>query len=288
MQITYVPQRRDIYTNFFSDFCQHVPTPMYKRKHHEGESEEQYSERMASELEAKILELGPENVIAFVAEPVSGAAVGVMPPPKGYFPAIDRVLKKYDILLAMDEVKSGSGRTGQLFAFQAVAEGVKPDVLAMAKGLGGGYVTISSVLVSHKVAETISEGGWRNSHTYQNHPVACATALKVQEIIERDALLVNVRERGAELMAALKANLDGVKAVFDIRGTGLVRTWTYFSRVVVVLRRSSSVSNLTRRPRLCLVWPSESRKSVSKTASLSWHSPVSLTVQKVTVAPSHP
>ena len=145
-----MPGRRNLYTPLFSDAFHHIDTPLYKRHSVHGETEEQYSSRLAFELEAKILELGPENCMAFFAEPVQGTAVGVMPPPRGYFPAIDAVLKKYGLLLVMDEVMTGAGRCGEMFCHQAVGEGVKPDIVAMAKGLGAGYVTISAVLVGKK------------------------------------------------------------------------------------------------------------------------------------------
>jgi adenosylmethionine-8-amino-7-oxononanoate aminotransferase len=218
-----VPSRRDIYTPLISDCAQHVPSPTYKRSRLPDENERAYSLRLAAELDAKILELGPENVMAFIAEPVVGAALGVMPPPKGYFPAINAVVQKHGLLFVMDEVMSGSGRCGELFAHQAVAEGVKPDILAMAKGLGGGYVCISAVLVNARVGGVVRQAGqWKNSHTYQNHPVNCAVACKVLEIMERDSLFANVRERGRQLRKQLRAGFEGVSRVFDVRGAGLV------------------------------------------------------------------
>lgn len=174
------------------------------------------------ELEAKILELGPENVAAFFAEPVVGTALGVMPPPKGYFPAIDKVLKKYDILLVMDEVMCGSGRSGTLFAWQSVAEGVRPDIQSMAKGLGAGYVTISSVLANARVYNAINNAGaWKNSHTYQNHPINCAVALAVLKKMEKMDVYANVRLRGQQMVAELREALKDCKTVFDVRGQGL-------------------------------------------------------------------
>ena len=213
----------NLYSPLFSDAVQHVDTPLYKRHSLAGETEEQYSARLGFELEAKILELGPENCMAFFAEPVQGSAVGIMPPPRGYFPAIDAVLKKYGLLFVMDEVMSGAGRCGEFFAHQAVAEGVKPDLLSLAKGLGAGYVPISAVVVNKKVADVVRSGGqWKNSHTYQNHPIVCAVGVKILEIIDRDNLLENVKARGAQLEAELRAAFQEVPEVFDIRGKGLV------------------------------------------------------------------
>ncbi|OCF34343.1 class III aminotransferase [Kwoniella heveanensis BCC8398] len=217
-----IPSRRDIYKPLLCDKIHHVTSPQYKRLSKPGESEEEYSARLASELEDTILSIGPDKVMAFFAEPVVGAALGVMPPPKGYFPAIAAVCKRYDILLVMDEVMSGSGRVGEFFAHQAVAEGVKPDVLAMAKGLGGGYVTISAIMVGQKVANKVRQGGqWKNSHTYQNHPINCAVAQKVMEIIERDDLLSNVRARGEQLISEMTEATRDIPSVVDIRGKGL-------------------------------------------------------------------
>ncbi len=199
----------------------------------------------------KILELGPSNVIGFFAEPVVGAALGVMPPPRGYFPEIDAVVKKYGILLVMDEVMSGSGRCGELFAHDAVAEGVRPDIMAMAKGLGAGYVTISAILVNKMVAEVVKRDGmWQNSHTYQNHPINCAVAKKVLEIIEREDLCANVRERGKQLIKELKEGFRDVPIVCDVRGKGLVTTFTPDFRLKTLkAKRSLLESSMIRRAR---------------------------------------
>jgi len=203
---------------------QHVPSPTYKRSHRAGESEEAYSARLAADLEAKILELGAENVAAFYAEPVVGTALGVMPPPKGYFPAIRAVLDKYDVLLVMDEVMSGAGRSGTLYAWESVAEGVRPHIQSMAKGLGAGYVTVSAILASHKVYDVINAAGqWKNSHTYQNHPINCAVALAVLRKMETMDVYANVKARGAQIVDELKTAFaeKECKTVFDVRGQGL-------------------------------------------------------------------
>lgn len=187
-----------------------------------GEDDAAYSARLAAELDAKIEELGPENVMAFIAEPVGGTGPGVTPPPKGYFPAIDAVVKKHGLVFIMDEVMCGTGRSGTLFAFDSVAEGVKPDVISMAKGLGGGYVTISAVMVGQRLAEVIRRAGqWKNSHTYQNHPVNCSVALAVLKKIESGGVLDNVKARGLQLLDGLKAAFKDDERVFEVRGQGL-------------------------------------------------------------------
>lgn len=179
-----------------------------------------YVAQLAAELEAKITSLGPANVAAFLAEPVVGSSVGVMPPPRGYFPAMAAVCAQHNILFIMDEVMCGTGRSGTMFAHQAVCEGVVPDVLTMAKGLGGGYVTISGVLVGPRVADVINAAGqWKSSQTYQNHPVNCAVALAVVQKIER--LLPNVVDRSGQILGGLRASLEDVPQVYDIRGQGL-------------------------------------------------------------------
>jgi len=204
------------------DAYQHVTSPQYKRFAKPGETEEEYSERCAAELEAKIQELGPENVAAFLAEPISGSSIACVPPPKGYFPAMKRVVDKYGLLFAMDEVMSGTGRSGTLYAWQAVSEGVKPDIVSMAKNLGGGYVTIAGVMVGPKIVDPIRAAGqWKNSHTYQNHPINCAVALAVLQKIENQNLLENVNARGAQIQRELKAAFKDDKYVFDVRGKGL-------------------------------------------------------------------
>ncbi|ORY24559.1 adenosylmethionine-8-amino-7-oxononanoate aminotransferase [Naematelia encephala] len=191
----------------------------YLRDKREGETEEEFSERMSQELEAKILSLGPDTVMAFCAETVNGGIMAAVAPPKGYFPAISRVLKKYDILLVMDEVLCGMGRVGTLHAWQTVGEGVRPDIQPIAKGLGGGYMPISGVLVNHKVSEVLGEG-MVHAHTYQEHPVACAAALAVQKYVFDHDLLANNRLRGAQLLTLLKEGLDHLEYVRDVRGTG--------------------------------------------------------------------
>lgn len=216
-QIGNVASRRGLYAPYIPDTFQHVTTPQLKRS---GESEEAYVAQLAKELDDKITALGPENVAAFLAEPVVGSSVGVMPPPKGYFPAMAAVCKKHNILFVMDEVMCGTGRSGTLFAYQSVCEGVQPDILTMAKGLGGGYVTISGVLVGPRVADKIiAAGQWKSSQTYQNHPINCAVALSVVNKIER--LLPNVQARGKQCVAELQEAFKDEPAVYDVRGQGL-------------------------------------------------------------------
>jgi adenosylmethionine-8-amino-7-oxononanoate aminotransferase len=215
-----------MYAPILSTHAHHVPTPQYRHRALPAETEEAYSARLAADLEAKILEIGSERVMAFAAETIVGAAAGVMTPSKGYFPAISAVLRKYGILLIADEVMSGAGRCGEFFAWQAVCEGIKPDIVAVAKGLGAGYMPLAGIIATEEVVDVIKKGGegiWNNSHTYQGHPVACAVGVKVVEVMDREGLLSNVRQRGAQLISELQAAFKGVESMVDVRGKGLVR-----------------------------------------------------------------
>ncbi|WP_142847417.1 aspartate aminotransferase family protein [Telmatospirillum sp. J64-1] len=196
--------------------------PCYEyRDRRDGESAEEYGRRVADELEAEILRCGPETVAAFIAEPVVGATAGAVPPVPGYFKRIREICDKYGILLILDEVMCGMGRTGTLFACEQ--DGIAPDLITIAKGLGAGYQPIGALLVSEKIYQAFAQGSgfFQHGHTYMGHATACAAALAVQKaIVERD-LLSNVRARGAQLRAALGERLGGLDAVGDIRGRGL-------------------------------------------------------------------
>jgi adenosylmethionine-8-amino-7-oxononanoate aminotransferase len=186
-----------------------------------SETPEQYGRRMADGLETRILELGPETVAAFVAETVVGATLGAVPPAPGYFRRIREICDQYGVLLILDEVMCGMGRTGTLHACEQ--EGIAPDLMAIAKGLGAGYAPIGAMLVSGKIVEAISQGSgaFPHSQTYNGHPLACATALAVQKVIERDDLLANVRTQGAYLERRLKERFGNHHHVGDVRGRGL-------------------------------------------------------------------
>lgn len=200
----------------------HHISPCYAYRHQEqGESEEEYGLRAANELEAKILELGADSVMAFMAEPVVGATAGAVPAATGYLKRIREICDKYGVLLILDEVMCGMGRTGTLFACEQ--DGVAPDIVTIAKGLGGGYQPIGAALLSQKIFDTFAQGSglFQHGHTYIGHPTACAAALAVQKVIERDELLQNVREMGAYLRQALDERFGQNPAVGDIRGRGL-------------------------------------------------------------------
>ena len=200
----------------------HYIDPCYEYRYRQpGETPEQYGLRAADDLEAKLIELGPESVIGFVAEPVVGATLGAVPPAPGYFRRIREICDRYGILLILDEVMCGMGRTGSLHACEQ--ESVPPDLMTVAKGLGGGYAPIGATFVGANIYDAIASGSgvFQHGHTYIGHPLACAAALAVQGIVRRDNLLANVRERGAQLMQLLQARFAGHPHVGDIRGRGL-------------------------------------------------------------------
>lgn len=188
-----------------------------------GESEAVYGRRVADELEEAILGLGPDTVIAFVAETVVGASLGAAPPVAGYFKRIREICDKYGVLLILDEVMSGSGRTGTFHACEQ--DGVVPDLLCMAKGLGAGYQPIGAVLVHEKVFEPFQAGSgfFEHGHTYMGHPTACAAALAVQRAIRDRDLLADVRRQGTVLEEELGNRFGQHPYVGDIRGRGLFR-----------------------------------------------------------------
>ncbi|MBX5204123.1 aspartate aminotransferase family protein [Rhizobium sp. NZLR1] len=187
----------------------------------EGESDEAYAARAAQQLEDRILELGGDEVIAFVAETVVGATIGAVPPVADYFKRIRAICDKYGVLLILDEVMCGMGRTGTLHACEQ--DGTSPDLMTIAKGLGGGYQPIGAVLLSGAIFDAFSHGSgfFQHGHTYMGHPMAAAAGLAVQEILKRDGLLANVVEMGRHLEMRLNERFGNHYHVGDIRGRGL-------------------------------------------------------------------
>jgi adenosylmethionine-8-amino-7-oxononanoate aminotransferase len=186
-----------------------------------GETDEAYGERLARELEAEVQKAGPENVMAFVAETVVGATLGAVPPVPGYFRRVREICDRHGILLIVDEVMCGMGRCGTLWAFEQ--EGVVPDLVTIAKGLGAGYQPIGAVMVSKKIADTIMGGSgfFQHGHTYIGHAAACAGALAVQKRLHEDGLLARVLPLGAALEARLRKTFGDHPNIGDIRGRGL-------------------------------------------------------------------
>ncbi|AVT09857.1 aspartate aminotransferase family protein [Paracidovorax avenae] len=198
----------------------HVSACYPYREQGAQETPEQYGQRLADELEAAILAQGADRVIAFVAETVGGATAGVLTPVPGYLRAVRAVCDRHGVLLILDEVMCGMGRTGTLYACEQ--EGVVPDLVTVAKGLGGGYQPVGAVLAQKRIVEAMSAGSgyFQHGHTYLGHPVACAAALAVQRVIQRDGLLAKVRDDGVFFGEALRQALGGHAHVGDIRGRG--------------------------------------------------------------------
>jgi adenosylmethionine-8-amino-7-oxononanoate aminotransferase len=199
----------------------HVSPCYAYRDMHADESVAQYVRRLAAELEAAIVKAGPNKVLAFVAETVGGATAGVLAPVAGYWQAMRQVCDRHGVLLILDEVMCGMGRCGTLHACEA--DGVVPDLLAIAKGLGGGYQPIGAVLAQGRIVQAMREGSgfFQHGHTYLGHPVACAAALAVQHVIERDGLLARVRAQGEALQQRLLQRFADHPFVGDLRGRGL-------------------------------------------------------------------
>ncbi|HTZ66581.1 MAG TPA: aspartate aminotransferase family protein [Roseiarcus sp.] len=200
----------------------HHIDPCYAyRLQREGESDADYAARAAQALEDCIVEIGADRVIAFVAETVVGATLGAVPPVGDYFKRIRAICDRYRVLLILDEVMCGMGRTGTLHACEQ--EGIAPDLLVVAKGLGGGYQPIGAVMLTKRIYDAFASGSgaFQHGHTYMGHPVAAAAALAVQDVIRRDRLLANVVEMGARLERRLKERFGQHPFVGDIRGRGL-------------------------------------------------------------------
>ena len=199
-------------------------SPCYEyRDRRADESAAQYGARLVQELSAAIDEIGGENVIAFVAETVVGATSGALVPVPGYLQGVRELCTRHGILLILDEVMCGMGRTGTLHACEQ--EGVVPDLMTIAKGLGGGYQPIGAVLAQRRIVEAFQRGSglFQHGHTYIGHAVACAAALAVQQVMVRDRLLEAVQRQGHGLAERLQAAFGEHPHVGDLRGRGLFR-----------------------------------------------------------------
>jgi hypothetical protein len=188
---------------------------------------------LATELDERIRAIGAENVAAFIFEPVVGAAGGVVPAPSGYSQAMRKVCDQHDVLMIADEVMCGSGRCGTWCALEHDA--VVPDIIAVAKGLAGGYIPLAATIFRRDIGAAIlqAHGAVLTGHTYSGHTAACAAGLAVQRIIDRDALLNRVKTRGVSLIDALRDALDPFVEVGDVRGRG------YFIGIELVRDRRS-------------------------------------------------
>ncbi|GGE50406.1 adenosylmethionine-8-amino-7-oxononanoate aminotransferase [Agaricicola taiwanensis] len=213
-------QRRALYAEMLMPVTHISPCFAYRFKH-DDETPEAYGRRVADELEEAILKIGPKKVAAFVAEPVVGATIGCVAAAPGYFKRIREICDRHGVIFIADEVMCGMGRTGSFFAMEQ--EGVAPDIITTAKGLGAGYQPIAAMLASEKLIETLKagSGALANGHTYMSHAVACAASVAVIKTMEEDRLIEAVQDKGAELRAALETRFGQHPHVGDIRGRGL-------------------------------------------------------------------
>ena len=201
----------------------HTETPHYFKEGKEGETEEDYVRRLSETLEKTILDEGPESIAAMIAEPLMGAG-GVILPPKGYFPAIQDVLDKFDIPLIVDEVVTAFGRTGNAFGSETYE--IKPTSMTIAKALSSGYIPISAVIVNDELFEPIKEasgdiGVFGHGYTYSGHPVSCAVALKTLEIYQRDKVFEHANKAGDYFQTSI-SKLNEEEFVGEVRGIGLI------------------------------------------------------------------
>jgi adenosylmethionine-8-amino-7-oxononanoate aminotransferase len=186
----------------------------------EGLASHELATHLAAELERTIEASGPQNIAAFIFEPIVGAAGGVVPAPPGYARAVQQVCRRHDVLLIADEVMCGAGRSGTWRALEF--DGVAPDIMCIAKGLAGGYVPLGATLVNAPVAAPIhaAQGAYQTGHTFSGHTTACAAGLAVQRIIARDGLIERVRASGAAFQTSLRESLSRFEEIGDVRGRG--------------------------------------------------------------------
>ncbi len=213
--------RREYYEPMLSQAHSLVSPCFSYRFQNDGESDAAYLERLSDELEAEFQRVGPDTVTAFLAEPVVGATTGCVAAIPGYFRRVREICDRHGALLILDEVMCGMGRTGTMHAWEQ--EGVTPDIQIIAKGLGGGYQPIGGILIAERIVQALAagSGGFLHGQTYQAHPVACAAALAVQQVIRDERLLENVQAMGLRLEAALLERFGNHRHVGDIRGRGL-------------------------------------------------------------------
>ncbi|RWP16098.1 MAG: aspartate aminotransferase family protein [Mesorhizobium sp.] len=202
----------------------HTGVPHHYWGANPGETEREFSARRAAELDQLIERLGPDNVGAFIGEPVLGTG-GITPPPEGYWQAIQAVLKKHDVLLIADEVITGFGRTGSMFGSQHY--GIEPDLITIAKGLTSAYFPLSAAIVGEKVYKVMEDGAdkvgaFSHGYTYSGHPIGAAAANAVLDIVEKEDLPGNARDVGAFFHAQLQEKFAQLPIVGEVRGVGLM------------------------------------------------------------------
>jgi L-2,4-diaminobutyrate transaminase len=208
-----------------------------------GESEQQFSERRARELEEMILREGPDTIGAFIAEPVLGTG-GITPPPAGYWAAIQPILKKYDILLIADEVITGFGRTGSMFGCDKY--GIEPDLITVAKGLTSAYAPLSASIVGEKVYKVMEEGAdkvgsFSHGYTYSGHPIGVAAANAVLDIVEQEDIPGNAAKVGDYFQKSMQETFGSLPIVGEVRGVGLMAAIEFVADPVTKQRLDPSL-----------------------------------------------
>ena len=221
LSVSGAPQRREVFVPLLHDWPRIDPCYSYRHQHND-ESAEDYAARSAHALEKAVSDHGADNIAAFIAETVVGATLGAVPAVDGYFKQVREICDRHDILLILDEVMAGSGRSGTFFAFEQ--EGVVPDIVTIAKGLGGGYQAIGATIARGIIHDSIVEefGSFSHGHTFIGHATACAAALAVADVIEQDDLLDNVQAISTQLFDELRSAFSNHRNVGDIRGRGLL------------------------------------------------------------------
>jgi adenosylmethionine-8-amino-7-oxononanoate aminotransferase len=214
------PMRREIYAPCLHDWPRVPPCYAY-RLQQDDETDDEYGERAAQALEDAILEHGADNIAAFIAETVVGATLGAVPPTGPYLKRVREICDRHEVLLILDEVMAGSGRSGTYFAFEQ--DDVLPDITTIAKGLGGGYQAIAATITREFVHDAIVErfNFFEHGHTYIGHATACAAGVAVLDVINRDDLLANVQHISDQLFGELKIAFGDHPNVGNIRGRGL-------------------------------------------------------------------
>lgn len=233
--------RRAQYEPLLFDVTHVSPCYSY-RDRRDGEDDEAYGQRLLAELEQAFEQLGPRNVMAFVAETVVGATLGSVPPVPGYLRGVRERCDRHGILLVLDEVMCGMGRCGSLHAYEA--EGVQPDILTLGKGLAAGYQPLAAFLCSAQIYEDVvrGSGAFQHGHTYTGHALACAAGLAVQRAIASRGLVARVAQSGALFERMLRERFGAHPAVGDIRGRGL-----FWSLELVADRGTKAAFDPSRR-----------------------------------------
>ena len=232
--------RREPYAPLLSPSFSHVTPAFAYHEKRDDESEAAFVGRLAAELEAEFQRLGPENVAAFIAEPVVGATAGCVPAPEGYFKAVREICNRHGALLILDEVMCGMGRTGTLHAWEQ--EGIAPDIQAVAKGLGGGYQPIGAMLASGSIVDTVrnGSGAFQHGHTYLAHPLACAAALEVQKVISEERLLDQVKEQHPELPVVMISGHGNIET--DVAAASSSSGWSSVSAITAMSATSGAAA----------------------------------------------